>query len=78
MAPARDGEVAFLQRGGAFGGDERVDPRAVAITAMNELLVLAKKHKRGVIDGRERPKSFSYCHPGVSRGLQMRGAQGRH
>ena len=78
MAPAGDGEIALLEQRCAFGGDERIDARAVAITAINELLVLAQKHERGVIDGRERPKSFSYCHPGVSRDLQMRGAQGRH
>jgi hypothetical protein len=45
---------------------------------MNELLVLAQKHERGVIDGREWSKTFSRCHPGVRRGWRMRGVQGRH
>jgi hypothetical protein len=78
MAPACDGEVAFLQHGCAFGGDERIDLRAVAIIAMNELLVLAKKHERGVIGGRQWSKTFAHCHSGVTRGLRMRAARGRY
>ena len=61
-APTCDGEFAFLQRVGARGRDDSLRLRAVAVIAMNELLVLAEVHEGSMIDSGEGSKTFAHFH----------------